>query len=118
MMPLNLYFTTVLIALLFSYTSSTIDTSTHEENVLSASIVIHITQLQSSKLCTTPNERNLPFQIIQKLEKITKRTSIEWKEIHNPLYTFGGTYFIEMIYIKEDSKLLTIHSNSQSTLSL
>ncbi|KEH31319.1 putative tetrahydroberberine oxidase [Medicago truncatula] len=34
MMPLNSYFTILLIALLFSYTSSSIDTSTHEENFL------------------------------------------------------------------------------------
>jgi len=123
MMPLNLYFTIVLIALLFSYTSSAIDTSTHEENFLqclysyshnstSISEVVYtkanssyssILQFTTQNLRFASNTTPKPLVIITPKQISQIQTTIICSQIHNLQIRIrsGGHDFEGRSYVSE-----------------
>jgi len=122
-MPLNLYFTIVLIALLFSYTSSAIDTSTHEENFLqclysyshnstSISEVVYtkanssyssILQFTTQNLRFASNTTPKPLVIITPKQISQIQTTIICSQIHNLQIRIrsGGHDFEGRSYVSE-----------------
>jgi len=122
-MPLNLYFTIILIALLFSYTSSAIDTSTHEENFLqclysyshnstSISEVVYtkanssyssILQFTTQNLRFASNTTPKPLVIITPKQISQIQTTIICSQIHNLQIRIrsGGHDFEGRSYVSE-----------------